>query len=230
VKSLVAACDALGLQAPWEHEKNAVLRGVDPNTGMVSLLTEERRTGATTHMLVEMYLDMEQAALQAGTEKRHKIRFYVVVDSQNFIPTVRGTLRSIHSVLDLDVELNWVEYIPSKVSEGRIRGRKLASWGVFCDHYVKEAAGYSRLSGPWCYTRKIRRIGEGVFQGYDRDGVELGLLNPKGCKDVLRRTQCPITTNFIMAAETVARNEMTYPAYAKDPFLASLDLKRAFEL
>jgi hypothetical protein len=220
----------MGLDPPWEHEKKGVARGMDPSTGMISLLASNRRTGSTTHMLLELYLDLEEAQRRAGTLHRHKVQFVVIVNASSYISTVRGTLRSIHSVLDRDVDIGRVEYFPVGVPANQVRGRRIRSWGVFCDHYVKESSGHERLSGPWCYARKIRRVAEGVFQGYDRDGVELGLLNSAGCKDVLRRTQVPITTNFIMAAETIARNEMTYPAYQQEPFLAVLDLKRAFEL
>jgi hypothetical protein len=223
---LIAAYTKLGLKPPWKFE-------TDSTSILKSLFASEeelRRTGATTHMLIELYLDLQKATVALGLPNRHRISFMVITRDLAQVPTLRGTLRSIHSRLDLKVDISKVDFVPMGSNPDRFRGWRIPSWGIFCDHYAKEMDGIERLQAPWSSVRKVTRVDQDVFQGFDRDGRLLGLTTRNGIRVLLEGTQFPITADFLNLNPKLKISAVTYPAWSHEPLRSAIDLKGAFEL
>ena len=235
------AYQALGLKPPWEHEERIRDRHAAQFAKQLRARTQQsydRAIGSTQHMLIELYLDLEQANRTVSPTDIGKIKFLVVVLNESMANSLRQQLAFLHSQLKLYVSLSQVKFLPYNKMES-LRGSRLPSWGVFCDNSVKEnILDLDRPSGPFRYIRRLvakQNISMGGFHGvpeefeaFDRDDNLVCRLPNLEINDILKGAECPI----IMGVGHTARNyePVSYPAWSEDHFQSTLNYKPQFKV
>lgn len=213
------AYERLGLLSPLEHERRASRTVLWPDG------PQRRLTGSSMLTLVEMYLDHERALRSVGYSSSHRVKFLFVCLSPEHGNTMRDSLRHIHSVLDLDVDLTQVIFFPHDGAEHVVRGTSFRSWGIFCDHSVKEREGYDRPLGPYGLVRTIRAEGDGSYAALNRDDGLVCRLTEKGSHDLISHSTCPI--HFQPSPKVSAT---TYPPWTRKDLEFTFRLARAWNL
>lgn len=219
--TLHEAYERLGLLSPVEHERTASRRMVFPD----GTESAPRRTGASMRTIVEMYLDHERAVRSVGYVNSHKVKFLFVCLGSEHGEILRRYLREVHEVLDLDVDPAQVRFFPHDGNANAVRGTRYRTWGVFCDHTVKERQGFERPLGPYGLVRTIRGQQDGIFAALDRDDRLVCKLTEKGSHDLISHSTCPV--HFQPAPDV---SSTTYPAWERKDILECFRLARAYEL
>lgn len=207
------AYERLGLYHPVEFARG------------VSLDSSARMAGTTTHMLVELYLDLERALRSVGLSDEHKVKFLLVCLDRSQAHRLRDLLRDIHQCLGLDVDLRQVTYFPHEASDVLLRGSRYYSWGVFCDHSVKEREGRLRNVGPYGLVRTIAFLRRDRYEALDRDGRRVCVLTYEGKEGLLDNATCPVT--FKGAERT---SPTTFGAWERPSVGACFRLTEAYNL
>jgi hypothetical protein len=214
------AYERLGLLSPVEHERRASRVTVLPDGAH-----DQRRTGASTRTLVEMYLDHERALRSVGYSVSHKVKLLFVCLYPEHGRRLRGNLERIHSILDLDVDLKQVTFFPCDGSSNLVRHTTHYSWGIFCDHAVKEAEGYDRARGPYGLIRTIKKNRQGRYVALDRDDRLVCQMTERGAHDLINHSTCPV--NFQPSPSVAAT---TYPAWTRKDLEPYFRLAKAWTL
>ena len=185
---------------------------------------EPRRIGSSIHMLVELYLDFADAVRLTPLWERHRIRFLVVCLHADQGRDFRNLLKRIHLVLKQDVDLDAVRFFPEGSDVDRLRGHEWHSWGIFCDHAVKELYSVERSVGPYRLVRSLER-GSAIWTARDREGQVVCHLTDNGMRDLVDASPCPITYQPDSKVSPV-----TYPTWPGFRDRIKLRLTRAFQL
>jgi hypothetical protein len=110
-----------------------------------------------------------------------------------------------------------------------LKGRVFSSWGVFCDHLVKEQSlGTLRATGPYRYIRRIRPdpTQEGVFSCFDRDDNLICQTFAQEVNSILKCAECPVV--FTGLARGI--RDIAYPAWSENQFQPNLRYMVPFEV
>jgi hypothetical protein len=160
-------------------------------------------------MLVELYLDLDLATKAAGLRDPARVRFIVICPQPQVGRYLLDWLRTIHEKLKLDVDLGRVTFFSISDRSNRLRGIPWRSWGVFCDHTVKEQEGFERPRGPYGLIRRVIQGDGGSWEAFDRDHRHVCRLTQNGVDALIDAATCPITC--------VSRNgtpAVTFPAWS----------------
>ena len=202
---------------PFERGEGVLVRRAVGGVGI-------RGIGSSVHMLVELYLDLADALREVALWERHRVRFLVVCLDHHQARDFRGVLEQIHGTLDQDVALDQISFFPETSDEQRLRGYEWHSWGVFCDHAVKERHDLERSVGPYRLVRSLER-GSSAWVARDRDGGLVCHLTDDGMRDLVDASPCPITYRPDPKVVPV-----TYPAWSSFGDRIDIRLTRAFQL
>ena len=215
---LEEAYERIRLKSPLSFERSA--------TGApLAFQFGARRIGSSVHMLVELYLDLADAVQEVGLQDRHRVRFLVVCLHRDQGIYLREALHGIHGVLEADVDLyRQVTFFPENANPNRLRGLDWYSWGIFCDHAVKERQDLDRSLGPYRLVRSLER-GNKAWTTRDRDGRVVCHLTDDGMRELVDATPCPVTYRPHPKVPPV-----TYPAWFKHRNKINVRLTRAFQL
>jgi hypothetical protein len=215
------AYESLGLISPVEHERVASRTMVFPD----GTESDPRRTGASVRTLVEMYLDHERALRSVGYSSSHKVKFLFVCLTPKHGERLRRSLQEIHEKLDLDVDLAQVTFFPHDGADHVVKGTLYHSWGIFCDHAVKEKQGIDRALGPYGLVRTIKGEGNGRFVALDRDDRLVCKLTERGSYDLISHSTCPV---HFQPSPRVAGT--TFSAWTRKDLEPVFRLSRAWDL
>lgn len=213
---LAEAYSRLQFVPPLEHERRVAAVGErrDPF----------RRFGTSARMLMELYLDLEVATRRTGSQHLPKIKFLCVCLSPHQADYLRNELTSIHKTLNLDVDVARVRFFVHNGNVLRLVEHRYRTWGVFCDHAVKELAGTERPYGPYALVRTIRREGD-TYAALDRDGRHVCRLTCSGKNDLVSASSSPIHYY-----ESPRVSGTTFPAWTHRDARDAFRVKKAFEL
>lgn len=153
----------------------------------------DRHIGRTTHALVEMYLDMALAFRITSLSVVHKVHFvYVCIDSRQKA-SLEQQLNRIHSALNIpEARIEHIRFVPYGAQKHAFNSRHY-SWGVFCDHAVKDIEGIGQLLFPYDLIRKLVVLNHpDEYEAFDRDSNPICTLTKEGADDVIAKTSCPI--------------------------------------
>lgn len=214
--SLAQAYERLGLLPQIEHEKRALMQQSPDEPGV-------RGVGTTMRTLLEMYLDMD-VAHRALYAQQHRVNFLYVCVTPSQGRALRDALGSIHARLDLDVDVARVQFFAYGGRGDLLRGKQYPSWGVFCDHSVKEREGHGRNYGPYGIVRTLERVGD-RFMAYDREGRRLCILTKKGMEGIVKQMTCPIEFR-----ESSSVKPISLGAWSRSDVMSCFRLKRAYTL
>jgi hypothetical protein len=206
---LAEAYKKLKLEPSVTHELGMASRlALGPGSSMRSV----RRLGTSTRMLIEMYLDLDASRTRGA---RSPIRgdsgcgrLLVICFHSSQGQQLLEDLRTIHRTLDLEVDLKRVLFATVKDDSDRLRGVEFRSWGVFCDHLVKEQMGIERPLGPYGLIRRVVQGDGGSWKAFDRDHQLVCHLTPKGVESLTNGSTCPVT--YVYRDGTSA---VTFPAW-----------------
>jgi len=213
---LAEAYQRLQLVPPLEHERN-VMEACESTLDL-------RRLGTSVRTLVELYLDLELALKSLGFANAHKAKFLMVCLSPGQAEYLRHELHHIHAFLDLDVDIAQVRFFPHEASENLVRQHRYYTWGVFCDHAVKELSGQERTFGPYGLVRSIKRDGD-HYVALDRDHRRVCHLTKKGVFSLIAESTCPI--HFRPSPSTAPT---TFAAWSRPDLDTLVRMTRAYEL
>jgi hypothetical protein len=202
---------------PFERDEDTIIRRSVQGF-------ESRCIGSTTHMLIELYLDLADAFREVALWDRHRIRFLVVCLSCYQGRQLRKLLEQIHRVLDQDVILDRVNFFPEASDARWLSGSEWYSWGVFCDHAVKEKHDLKRSTGPYRLVRSLERE-LSTWTARDRDGGLVCHLTDDGMRELVDASPCPIT--YCPDPQVLP---VTYPAWSGFRNQVNLRLTKAFQL
>lgn len=184
-----------------------------------------RQTGATSHMLIEMLLDLKEAEATLSIRDRSRLSFICVCHSSDSGRDLRGQLEKYNKALGLNVSMTRVRFILRDIPEGRLRGETFYSWGIYADHYVKEQIEVGdRLVGPYMLARRIEWVQDGEFKVYDRDGNYLLSVDREGAFSIVDEASCPIS---LISGPNVA--PVCIAAWKDRKFKSQMRLRRRFE-
>ena len=110
-------------------------------------------------------------------------------------------------------------------SDNIVRRHLYRTWGVFCDHAVKELNGSERTFGPYGLVRSIDRETRGQYTARDRDGKRVCLLTKKGVDDLIKQSTCPVQFG---PSPDVAPT--TFGAWTRPDLKMAFRMARPFEL
>lgn len=215
----------LNLRPVLEHETE-VMRRLIPQASRITGI------GTTTRMLIELYLDLVEASDRVGYGNLHRLRFVVVCRNLSDVALLRTRLKDIHGVLKMGVDVACVSFFPHDGSADWFRQVSYCTWGVFCDHAVKEAAGNERIFGPQALVRSVLQVRKpGRFKCHyearDRDGELVCNLTPSGMDDLVNHSTCPVH----FCNPTVATNQkVTFAAWSRRGLEAHVHMREAFNL
>lgn len=226
------AYDALGFKPPWDWEERVRERhGKRYVLDMPYEGDTDRRIGSSLHMLIELYLDLEKANRTVPVGARSKIKFCVICLNKQHAQGLRSHLAFLHQRLNKYVSLEQVEFTLFNDVDG-IRGRLFPSWGVFCDHSVKEAAiGLERASGPYRYIRQIYPDPDqpNIFSCFDRDDNLICQTFGEEVNAILKSAECPIVFAGVASGRKSMR-DIAYPAWSENQFQPNLRYMVPFEV
>lgn len=211
---LAEAYERLNFAPPVAYEQAILAMGTE---GL-------RRIGTSMRTMIELYLDLALARKAVPIRDRHRVRFLCVCLSPLQAEYLAKQLAFVHEALSLDVDLERVRFFPYDARDSIIRGDSYYTWGVFCDHAVKELSGAQRNYGPYGLVRYVEKIGDDVFEARDRDGCKLCLLTKDGAHELLDETTCPITYDPGGAAPT------TFGAWMRGDLQQCIRMQKAFDL
>jgi hypothetical protein len=199
---------------PWDWEDKMRRHDAFPRE-------TNRRIGSTTSMLIELYLDLDSAHREISPIHYDRIQFAVICQNPSM---TMGFLHWIHQKLNLSVNLHKVDWGSSQ-ELAKKRGRFLPSWGVFCDHHVKEISlGTERPYGPFRYIRALtERPVTRIFDAFDRDGNLILTVPHEEVNDILRIAECPIQLKV-----KGSKNPVVYPAWSESPLAQQIQHKELF--
>ena len=226
---LETAYMGLGFKLPWVWEENTRSR-----TTTHHFWGSNRNIGSTYHMLIELYLDMDRCSNEVPLGIQHRVQFVVICLNQHHAESLESRLAFIHRRLSLRVNLRQVEF--RVFNNVNLAGSQFVSWGVFCDHMVKEQAlGLERAANPYRFIREIKMspVKEGMFDCYDRENKLVCQTYASEINDILKTSECPVTftvepKNSMHFGGRAAAT--AYPAWAEKPFQDILTYKPQFEV
>ena len=238
--TLDEAYEDLGLKPPEEWEEHVRERHASHYSKQRKLVAEEaydRRIGSTTHMLVELYLDLEKANRTVSPMSVTKIRFVVMCLNKTHAAELKRQLAWLHQQLGLYVNLGQVEFLSFNATN--LSGRRYPSWGIFCDHHVKENFNgefQQRATGPYRYIRSLKagHIGPAMnysqptVQAYDRDDNLVCSMPMGEVNDVLKTCECPIQLD--LGNGSVNYSPVTYPAWSEGAIKSTINYTLAFNV
>lgn len=150
----------------------------------------DRCTGATTHTVIELYLDMDLAFQAAAKRGTNPAPFLFVVPTMAMGIHLRGVLHDMHHTLRLSVDLERLQLlIPDHRSLERQRGNTWYSWAIFCDHTVKAEV----ITSPFNRIRSLHEEEDESWTAKDRDGAVVMQLTESGKTQFLKNTTCPVS-------------------------------------
>jgi len=152
-----------------------------------------RATGATTHMLIELLLDLFEAERTFSLSERQRLSFVCICSSSSLGRFLRIKLEQYNTALNLKVSLSRVRFILKDVDEDRLRGETFYTWGVYSDHMVKEDQNLKRLVGPYILIRRIEWNPGEEYKTYDRDGNYILSVDRKAAFSIVKESSCPIS-------------------------------------
>jgi hypothetical protein len=225
----------LGLKPPWEWEERVRERHdarYATQRKVVGATAYDRRIGSTLHMLIELYLDMEKANRTVSPMVVTKIKFLVMCLNKGHAKEMKNQLAWLHQQLPLYVNLGQADFIPFNAES--VRGRRFPSWGIFCDHHVKEqVSGGDRATGPFRYIRRMTAgdsiLGyDGTVNAFDRDENLVCTMPFTEVNDVLKVAECPILLD--LGGGSVDYTPVSYPAWADGAVSSCINYTQAFQV
>jgi hypothetical protein len=238
--TLDEAYAALGLRPPWDWEEYVRERHAAHYPKQRKLIAEgayDRRIGSSTHMLVELYLDLEKANRTVSPMAVTKIRFVVNCLNKKHAQALKQQLALLHAQLGLYVNLDQVEFMSFNATN--VRGRRYPSWGIFCDHFVKEnydGEFSQRATGPYRYIRRLKasviglamNYSEPTIQAYDRDDNLMLSMPMSEVNDVLKSSECPIELD--LGNGSANYSSVSYPAWSEGVIKNTIHYTLAFNV
>lgn len=230
----------LKLKPPWEWEEHVRTQHAAryaQQRQLVPAESHDRRIGSTTHMLTELYLDLEKANRTVSPMAVTKIRFVVMCLNSSHAKAMQQQLEWLHKQLGLYVNLAQVEFVAFNATN--IRGRRFPSWGIFCDHYVKEhhdGEHEQRSIGPYRYIRRLKagsigpamNYGQPTVQAYDRDNNLMCSMPVSEVNDVLKSAECPVELD--LGNGSTSYSPVSYPAWSDGAIKSTINYTLAFNL
>lgn len=220
----------LGLKPPWEWEEHVRERHdarYANQRKVVGATAYDRRIGSTLHMLIELYLDLENANRTVSPMVVTKIKFLVMCLNKGHAKEMKAQLAWLHQQLQLYVNLEQVDF--TSFNAESLRGRRFPSWGIFCDHFVKEQTnGADRATGPFRYIRQMTAVADGAVIAKDRDDNVVCTMPFTEVNDVLKVAECPILLD--LGNGSVNYTPVSYPAWADGAVRACINYTQAFQV
>jgi hypothetical protein len=183
-------------------------------------------------MLIELYLDLEKANRTVSPMVVTKIKFLVVCLNKNHAEMMKRQLAWLHQQLQLYVNLEQVDFTPFNAES--VRGRRFPSWGIFCDHHVKEQANNgNRATGPFRYIRRMTAEAHGsmydqTVNAYDRDDNVICTMPFTEVNDVLKVAECPIRLD--LGGGSSNYTPVAYPAWSEGAVKTCINYTQAFQV
>lgn len=193
----------------FEHPVNYAQRGT---------VNGFRGIGSSYAMMVELYLDLPERG------KSNSV-FLVVCSSFSMGRILQQYLMEIHRRLDRCVDPHQVEFfvVPTSSPSSRYRGGSVPTWGVFCDHDVKEQEQGKRLRPPYSLVRRVVEQKSGLWEALDRDDQLVCCLSTQAVHALMDLAVCPIRYEQASARPGASARlpaPITFPAW-DGPSLAS---------
>lgn len=186
----------------------------------------KRGSGASTHMLIEMLLDLHEGEQLLSIQERQKLKVICIVRDSQVGRQLRERFGDFNETLGLGVSAERVQFILSTVEEDRLRGYIFYTWGIYCDHWVKEREDhkYKPLCGPYRCVRRLESLDGEQFMAYDRDDNVVCALDRSAAFKLIGDATCPIElrTSPSVSATTVA-------AWKDPKFAQHTRLRKRFE-